>query len=364
MLLIILALLALRTPTPPAGRAPQERPQTPAIDEYEALRGAYLAAASRWRIDRARLTSDDERQAHAAKHPVHEYWPRFEERVRAGDARGLLWQAEAVEERGLERAAVVDVKRDAIATLVASHADAPWAATETIGLIARQRPWFDEAWVRQRIEELATTAKDRENSAAAWLALSRRYEGSRATPEDRARAAELRAKLAREFADTKAAKAAAEHGVATVGVKVGQLAPDFDAVDADGAAFKLSEYRGKVVLLDFWGFWCGPCVQQLPHVREITDRFAEEPFATIGVNTDTDVKGFSAKAKARDIRWRNALTGGSNNAISRRYQVAGYPTVLVIDHEGVIRRRYLGPPPHGELEKAIRELISAAKAAK
>src|SRR4051794_25948885 len=65
---------------------------------------------------------------------------------------------------------------------------------------------------------------------------------------------------------------------------VGPLAQEIEGEDLDGKFFKLSEYKGKVVLLDFWGMWCGPCVAFLPHGKKVVEEFKGRPFVALGVN--------------------------------------------------------------------------------
>ncbi len=364
-MLISALLLAFQVQTPPQTPAPAPDSPTPTAqqpaDAFLALVKDYGTAKNRWLLAERALKTEEARAAHQALKPVHEFWPRVEALVAAGDARGLVWMCEAIADKLESREEIAARKREWIDKLLAEHVDAPWAATELVAMLARQRPWFDEDFVRQRLEQLATKSKTKEVCASAWFELARRLDSSKSTPEEQARAIELRARITKEFAGTRAAGELAARANAQA-VEVGGTAPDFDAVDGEGVAFKLSDYRGKVVLLDFWGFWCGPCVASLPHVRTLSERFKDAPFAVIGVNTDDDRQRFLDQCKARNITWRNAFTGAKDNAISRQYRVRGYPTVLVIDHEGVVRKRYLGAAPQREVERAIEELIEAARA--
>ena len=79
---------------------------------------------------------------------------------------------------------------------------------------------------------------------------------------------------------------------------VGKPAPEIDGVDLDGKPMKLSDYRGKVVVVVFWGSWCGPCMAEVPHERELVERLKGKPFALLGVDCEEDQQ----VARARDGR--------------------------------------------------------------
>lgn len=137
---------------------------------------------------------------------------------------------------------------------------------------------------------------------------------------------------------------------------VGKVAPDFEAVDGEGKKFKLSDYRGKLVMLDFWGFWCGPCVATLPHNQELTTKLKDKPFALIGVNSDQDGPKAIERIKKEGLTFRNAMVGSTGAAIPKQYNVSGWPTVYLIDKDGVIRWKTVGVDPKkldAEIEKIL-----------
>jgi thiol-disulfide isomerase/thioredoxin len=107
----------------------------------------------------------------------------------------------------------------------------------------------------------------------------------------------------------------------------GKPAPDIDGVDLDGNRMKLSDYRGKVVLLSFWASWCGPCMQMVPHECELASRLAEKPFAIVGVNADHDPREAKEVAAKLRMTWRSFRdeAGPARQKISREWSV-GFPT--------------------------------------
>lgn len=141
----------------------------------------------------------------------------------------------------------------------------------------------------------------------------------------------------------------------TSGPALGKQAPDFDAVDQSGAKFKLSDYRGKVVVLDFWGSWCTPCVGLLPHNNFLLDKYPDKDFTIIGVDSDDPTKA-TANLKIEGVTYRNAMDGGQKGPLAKLYGVDGWPTVYVIDRQGVIRYKTVGVDPD-ELDVKIAEAL-------
>jgi thiol-disulfide isomerase/thioredoxin len=121
---------------------------------------------------------------------------------------------------------------------------------------------------------------------------------------------------------------------------VGKPAPEIEGVDFDGKPLKLSDYKGKVVVLVFWGTWCGPCMAQVPHERELVERLKGQPFALLGVDCEPD-KDKARKVMARErMTWPNWYDGPQGEGpIARRYHIRGYPSVFFIDAKGIIRSR-------------------------
>ena len=140
---------------------------------------------------------------------------------------------------------------------------------------------------------------------------------------------------------------------------IGKTAPDIAGEDVNGAGLKLSDYRGKVVLLVFWASWCGPCMSEVPHELELVDRFKGKPFVLIGINADAERARAQRSAAMRHIVWRSFWDGpnGPYGPILTSWNIQGLPTVYVIDKDGVIRYSYL----YGnQIDAALAKLISEA----
>src|SRR5262245_27441078 len=117
----------------------------------------------------------------------------------------------------------------------------------------------------------------------------------------------------------------ANHSAAVVGTEVGNTAPDIDSVDADGKPLKLSDQRGKVVLLDFWATWCGPCRTTFPHSRELVSRMKARPFVLLGVSGDGSREDILRVQESGDVTWRSWWDGdipnGQRDNITSIYRV-------------------------------------------
>jgi peroxiredoxin len=147
-------------------------------------------------------------------------------------------------------------------------------------------------------------------------------------------------------------------GVAKVEARVGAKAPKLDGVSTSGEPIRLSDYRGKVVLVDFWATWCGPCVALIPHEKELVARMAGRPFAFIGVSADHDREELQEFIVKNQLPWPNIFDEGKK--LGRTWQVEFLPTIFLIDADGVIRHKFIGASR--ELDAAVDKLVTQAEA--
>ncbi|RKU12655.1 hypothetical protein C6501_10715 [Candidatus Poribacteria bacterium] len=137
-----------------------------------------------------------------------------------------------------------------------------------------------------------------------------------------------------------------------------QILPDFSSatVDIDGNSISLTDYRGKVVLLDFWAVWCGPCLGEIPNIKEVYEKYHDKGFDVIGVSFDKDEAVVREFIKEKEIPWRQILdSGGFKGVFAEQYGVRGIPAPFLIDRNGKVisvkaRNQLLGELVAAEIE--------------
>lgn len=142
-------------------------------------------------------------------------------------------------------------------------------------------------------------------------------------------------------------------------LSIGQVPPEIEGTDLDGEAMTLSQYRGKVVLLVFWASWCGPCMGDVPHEKELVERFQGRPFVIVGVNGDDEPEKATLAVRKNSIPWLS-FQNGTKGPITSAWNVRSLPTVYLLDHSGVIRFKQLR---RDSLDTPLERLIEAAEKA-
>lgn len=120
-----------------------------------------------------------------------------------------------------------------------------------------------------------------------------------------------------------------------VELRVGSELPDFTFTDFNGKKRKLSEFRGKYVLVDFWASWCPPCREELPYLRAAYTRFHSRNFEILGMNNDDDISPVKSWLKSNDLTWTQA-TPESIEDVMRKLRITSFPTTLLLGPDGKI----------------------------
>jgi thiol-disulfide isomerase/thioredoxin len=142
------------------------------------------------------------------------------------------------------------------------------------------------------------------------------------------------------------------------------FAPDFTVTTADGEYIDSEDLRGKVVLVDFWGTWCGPCRASIPALASLAKKFSKNPFVLLSVDVGDEAGEWRAFIAKNKMTWPQHQD--RNGKVQRAFQVRSFPTYVLIDHEGVVRYRSTGYSDYveGMIADAIKKsLKTAAKAA-
>jgi peroxiredoxin len=134
-------------------------------------------------------------------------------------------------------------------------------------------------------------------------------------------------------------------------------APDFTLKSLEGSNLRLEEYRGQVVLINFWASWCGPCRQEMPLLDRLHQRYLDTGFAVLGINVEGE------EAPARNLIDRIPVTFpvliDQEQRVSELYELEAMPSTVVVDRDGVVRYIHRGYKPGDEAKyiEVVKELI-------
>lgn len=197
--------------------------------------------------------------------------------------------------------------------------------------------------------------KDPSEQGMAWMALANAYLGE---DDFDGAASALSKAVAIEGIDPKM-KESASGMLARLEtmkkLKIGAEVIDFKATDIAGKPISPSDYRGKVVLIDFWATWCAPCRAEMPNVKKIYSDYHARGFDIIGVSMDNNRQALDSYLKEQDMKWRQIFDGkGWQAEIGQLYAVSSIPATFLLDKKGKIRYKNLRG---SELTEAVEKLL-------
>ena len=144
-------------------------------------------------------------------------------------------------------------------------------------------------------------------------------------------------------------------------------APDFSFTSLQGEYISLEDLRGKVVVLDFWGTWCRPCVDSVPSLRSMHKKYSKEPsFVLLGISSDREENVWKEFTEKNKMVWPQYLD--QDRRIHNAFGVRAFPTYIVIDHEGIVRFQTIGASwersidLHSAIQKAVKIVAKSVEA--
>ena len=152
--------------------------------------------------------------------------------------------------------------------------------------------------------------------------------------------------------------ASALGGSAFAATELKGAAPDFTLKSLKGSNLKLSEFRGDVVMINFWASWCGPCRQEMPILNDLYLKYRDMGFTLLGVNVEEN----SSKAAnmIRELKVVFPVLFDTENTVSKLYKVEAMPSTIIVDRDGNMRYLHRGyvPGTEDEYQRQVRELMA------
>jgi thiol-disulfide isomerase/thioredoxin len=181
-------------------------------------------------------------------------------------------------------------------------------------------------------------------------------------------------RVEKDFADVELRPALGQNPAITLGsmakrvlfeirnLGIGKTAPEVVSHNLEDKEVKLSDLRGKVVILDFWATWCPPCRAMIPHSRELVEKMKDKPVVLISISSDAKKETLTQFIEKEPMPWTHWWEGTRSDSLHNVWNIQGIPTVYVVDAKGVIRYKQVGfnsNSPNG-IDKEVEKLLEEA----
>ncbi len=137
-----------------------------------------------------------------------------------------------------------------------------------------------------------------------------------------------------------------------------RMAPAFAVDTLDGQHVSLDDLTGKVVLIDFWATWCGPCREALPHMQQIAKKFQGQPLVVLSVSLDSDEQKWKDFVAKNGMTWTHYRDGGFTGPVATMFAVKAIPQTFTIDADGVLQDQHIGD---ASIEGKLKKLVARAQ---
>src|SRR6476659_3656642 len=139
--------------------------------------------------------------------------------------------------------------------------------------------------------------------------------------------------------------------------EIGSQLPGFSVRDLRGRRISSADFRGKVVLIDFWATWCQPCKKEMPGYQKLADRYGSRGFAVMGFKLDIMADTEEPRAFARRLGIHYPLAVANDEIKNKFGGIEGLPTTLIYDRQGILRQKIIGFEYTGVIEKDLKPLL-------
>ena len=135
------------------------------------------------------------------------------------------------------------------------------------------------------------------------------------------------------------------------------MAPPFSLVTLDGKPVTMDGLAGKVVLIDFWATWCGPCREALPRIKKVAEKFSEQPLVVLSISVDTDDAKWRDFVAKNQMTWPQYRDAGMDGKIATLFGIHAIPATFSIDADGVLEDQHVG---EADIEGKLKKMIARA----